>query len=62
MDWEDVQPRKTASGSIGENLENFSVAELEARLAELEAEITRVRNERDRKKGLSAAAAEVFKS
>ena len=62
MDWEDVQPKKPAGAAIGENLENMSVAELEARIVELKAEIDRVTKERERKVKLGAAADQVFKT
>lgn len=44
------------------NLENMSVDELADYLAELEAEISRVRVDQDKKQARQAAAAAVFKS
>lgn len=62
MDWDEAEQKKATGGTIGESLENFSVAELEVRLAELKAEIARVEKERERKIQLGAAASDVFKS
>ncbi len=39
MDWDEVRPKTTKAASVGENLENLSVAELEARIQAFEAEI-----------------------
>lgn len=60
MDWDDVKPKPKAQ--IGEPLDTLSVKELEARIAGLEAEIVRVREELARKKAHEAAAAALFKS
>ena len=60
MDWEDVRPKPQAA--IGEPLATLSVKELEARIAVLEAEIVRVKEELARKKAHEAAAAALFKS
>lgn len=62
MDWDDVTPKQAPAAQLGESLENFSVAELEQRIKDLTAEIDRVKNERDRKIQLGAAADQVFKS
>ena len=63
MDLDDLLPLKKPSGAaIGENLETFSVAELEQRIKHLEAEIARVRHELDRKRAHEAAARSLFKS
>ena len=62
MDWDEVQPKKAAEAVIGENLENFSVAELEHRIKELKREIDRVEKERERKIQLTSAADQVFKT
>lgn len=63
MDLDDLLPQKKPSGVIiGENLETLSVAELEKRIENLEAEIVRVRAEVDRKKRHEEAARALFKS
>ena len=45
MDWDEVRPKPKPGTAIGENLETLSVAELEARILELEREIVRVKAE-----------------
>jgi len=63
MDLDDLLPPKKPRGTaIGESLETLSVAELEKRIADLEAEIVRVRAEVDRKKRHEEAARALFKS
>ena len=44
MDWDEVRAKPKPGAAIGENLETLSVAELEARIAELEREIARAQN------------------
>jgi len=61
MDWDDLQPKKKASEVVGEDLSNLSVADLEARIASLEAEIVRVRKELNAKRAHEDAAAALFK-
>lgn len=62
MDWDDVRPKTPAKGmTIGENLEALSLAELEARIGQLEQEIERVRAELARKRAHEEAAAALFK-
>lgn len=61
MDWDDDKPKRAKGASVGENLETLSVAELEARIAALEAEIMRTREELDKKRTHEAAAAALFK-
>jgi uncharacterized small protein (DUF1192 family) len=64
MSWDDDRPKPTgrvAPITVGEPLTNFSVAELEARIAALTQEIERVRQELDAKRAHEAAAAAVFK-
>jgi uncharacterized small protein (DUF1192 family) len=62
MDWDEIRPPKPATGTvIGENLSTLSVAELEARIAELEREIVRVRAELDAKRRHEDAASALFK-
>ncbi|HEY8129662.1 MAG TPA: DUF1192 domain-containing protein [Hyphomicrobium sp.] len=63
MDLDDLLPPKKPSGTaIGDNLQTLSVAELEKRITDLEAEIARVRVELDRKRQHEAAARALFKS
>ena len=63
MDLDDLLPPKKPSGmAIGDNLQTLSVAELEKRITDLEAEIARVRVELDRKRQHEAAARALFKS
>ena len=60
MDWDEAKPRAVAT--IGENLANLSIAELEQRIAALDAEIVRVNAEMSRKRAHEAAATKLFKS
>jgi uncharacterized small protein (DUF1192 family) len=64
MDWDEDRP-KPAKGAapvtVGEPLGNHSIAELEARIAALTAEIDRVQEELRAKRAHEAAAAELFK-
>ncbi|WP_045836877.1 DUF1192 domain-containing protein [Hyphomicrobium sp. 99] len=64
MDLDDLMPpKKSGSGAaIGDNLETLSVAELEKRVKDLEAEIARVNVELGRKRQHEAAARALFKS
>ncbi len=62
MDWDDLQKPTKAEIVVGESLERASLAELEARIMALEAEIERVREEIARKKKIGDDAASVFKS
>jgi uncharacterized small protein (DUF1192 family) len=64
MDLDDLMPPKKPGGgvAIGENLSTLSVAELEHRIKDLEAEIERVRVELDKKRKHEAAARSLFKS
>ena len=62
MDWDDVKPKPPKVATLGENLETFSVAELQARIVALRAEIARVEVELATKKAHEAAAAQLFKS
>jgi uncharacterized small protein (DUF1192 family) len=61
MDWDDLKPKVTAGATLGEDLTKFSVAELEARIAALQSEITRVEAELATKRSHEAAAAAFFK-
>jgi uncharacterized small protein (DUF1192 family) len=62
MDWD--EPKRPAAEAVtaGESLETLSIAELEARIAALTAEIDRTRAEIAAKKAHEAAAAAVFKT
>jgi uncharacterized small protein (DUF1192 family) len=61
MDWDEMKPKPKAVITVGENLENLSLAELEARLVALSEEIERVRGEITAKKAHEAAASAFFK-
>ncbi len=62
MDWDEVRPKAATAGvQIGDNLETLSVAELEARIAALKAEIERVGAELDKKRAHEQAASALFK-
>ena len=61
MDWDDLKPKSKPSVTLGEDLTTLSVAELEARIGELQGEIERVRTELGTKKAHEAAAAQIFK-
>jgi len=61
MDWDEVRPKPKPGATIGENLETLSVAELEARIGELEREIARVKMELETKRRHEDAASALFK-
>jgi len=61
MDWDDVRPKPAMGAMIGDNLSTLSVAELEARIKDLEDEIARVRTELDAKRRHEDAASALFK-
>jgi uncharacterized small protein (DUF1192 family) len=61
MDWDEIKPKTATGATIGENLTTLSVAELEARIADLEQEIARVRVELDSKRRHEDAASALFK-
>jgi uncharacterized small protein (DUF1192 family) len=61
MDWDEVRPKPKPGTAIGENLETLSVAELEARILELECEIVRVKAELQKKRRHEDAASALFK-
>ena len=44
MDWDDLKPKPPKLATLGENLETFSVAELQARIAALGAFLKRLIN------------------
>jgi uncharacterized small protein (DUF1192 family) len=62
MTWDEDKPKPPKGAQIGENLETLSVAELEARIEALRAEIDRVAAEAARKRAHEATAAKLFKS
>ncbi len=53
---------KSATSDIGADLSTWSVGDIEERIAELEAEIARLRAEKDKKQGNLSAAEAFFKS
>ena len=61
MDWDDLEPKPKKGVTLGEDLTTLSVAELEARIGDLQQEIERVRGELGGKKAHEAAAAQIFK-
>ena len=60
MDWDEARPQPKAA--IGENLATLSLAELAQRVADLESEMTRVKDEIAKKRAHEAAASSLFKS
>ena len=58
--FEEDEPRADLRYRIGENLESYSVVDLEELMQNLEAEIGRVKLEIDRKKGDLNAAESLF--
>jgi uncharacterized small protein (DUF1192 family) len=62
MDWDEIAPKKPKAGAaIGDSLATLSVAELEARIAEFEREIERVKAELAAKRKHEQAASALFK-
>lgn len=61
MDWDEIAPQPVKGAVIGENLSTLSLAELEARIVDLEREIERVKVELDAKRRHEAAASSLFK-
>jgi uncharacterized small protein (DUF1192 family) len=62
MEWDDVRPKPQQAAVLGEDLQRLSVAELQARLELLRAEIVRVDTALAAKQAQVAAAAKLFKS
>ena len=60
MDWDEVS-RQTAPGAA-EDLSSLSIAELEARITAMEAEIVRIREELEAKRAHERAASALFKN
>lgn len=61
MEWDDVRPIAGRTVTIGEDLRAHSVADLEARVQLLQAEIERVKTEIAAKRAQQSAAAAVFR-
>lgn len=62
MEWDDARPKPKPAVTLGEPLAGLAIAELEARIAALREEITRVEAELVAKRSHSAAAAALFKT
>ena len=62
MDWDEPKRPAAKDITIGDSLATLSIAELEARIAALTNEITRVEKEVAAKKAHEAAAAAIFKT
>ncbi len=62
MDWDDEKPKPKKAVVVGEALYEFSIEDLDERIAALEAEIDRVRQELDTKQSRNDAAKDLFKS
>ena len=60
MDWDDVRPKPQATITVGADLTTLSVAELEARVTALKAEIARVETELAAKRARVSAADKLF--
>ena len=61
MDWDDIRPKPKPAVTLGEPLAQLAIAELEARVAELRQEISRVEAELAAKRAHESAAAALFK-
>lgn len=61
MDWDEARPAPSKVVTVGEDLSTLSVAELEQRVATLDAEIVRVKTEIAAKRAHESAAAALFK-
>ena len=62
MQWDDLEPKTPKGIVVGEPLAAHSIAELNARIAALQAEIQRVTDEVRRKEAVQAAALSAFKT
>jgi uncharacterized small protein (DUF1192 family) len=62
MDWDDLKPKPVKAITVGEDLKSIGIAELEARVAALRAEIERVEAEIKSKRSHGEAASAFFKS
>ncbi len=61
MDWDEAAEKTAKGATVGEDLSNLGVKELELRIMALRDEIDRVEAEMAKKKAQQAAAAELFK-
>jgi uncharacterized small protein (DUF1192 family) len=61
MNWDDDLPRPKRVITVGDKLDQLSLAELDERVEALEAEIVRVKAESTAKRALVSAAAALFK-
>ncbi|MGI9404695.1 MAG: DUF1192 domain-containing protein [Hyphomicrobium sp.] len=61
MDWDEITPKPVTGIVVGESLATLSVAELQARIKDLEREIERVKAELDAKQRHESAASAIFK-
>lgn len=61
MDWDEAERTTVKAPTLGEPLATLSVAELEARIVALRAEIARVEAELGSKRAHEAAASALFK-
>ncbi len=61
MDFDEERPKTAAAVTIGQVLDDFSVAELEQRLDQLQREMVRVEAEIVNKKSTKSQAESVFK-
>jgi uncharacterized small protein (DUF1192 family) len=62
MDWDEVRAKPQKAAVLGEDLQMLSVADLQARIVQLRAEIVRVEAALATKQAQVAAAAKLFKS
>lgn len=62
MDWDEPKFKPLRGIATGEPLDTLGIAELEARVAALEAEIERHKTEIASKQRQAAAAAEIFRA
>jgi len=61
MDWDEITPKPVTGIVVGESLATLSVAELQARIEDLEREIERVKAELETKQRHESAASALFK-
>ena len=61
MDWHEPKPKASKAITVGEDLKNLSIAELNERIVALAAEIERIKAELAAKQAHEEAAAALFK-